>query len=183
MQPILLVPLALVLGFISGVLVNLLADYLPARRYHQRASADPFVSRSTIPPIPPFIPRRADGDGDGGRPWPIPLWSGVIAALAHAPVFEPMHRARHAITEIGLALVFAAITSMYGTDRSLPFLLFYAAVFVLIIIIDVEYRWILWETIWPPALGAIAEAAFWPRIALMMSLRGDIRFELWSGKW
>src|SRR5512140_3071242 len=116
--------LALVPGFLVGVIVNLLADYLPARRYHQRASADPFVSRETIPPVPPFLPHRADGSL-----WPVPLWSGLIAALAHVPVFE--RRARHVITEIGLAAAFAAIVAAYGSDHSLPFLLFYAAVFAL----------------------------------------------------
>ncbi len=57
---------------------------------------------------------------------------------------------------------------------NLPFLLFYAAVFALIIIVDVEYRWILFETIWPPALVALVEAAFWPRIGLEDSIRGGV---------
>jgi prepilin signal peptidase PulO-like enzyme (type II secretory pathway) len=160
---------ALILGFISGVIVNLLADYLPARRHHYLASADPFVSPSAVPPLPSFIPRRADG-----RPWSFPQWSGVIAALTGTPVFDPKRRPRRIITELGLAVAFAWITSMYAESRSLSFLLFYAAVFALIIIVDVEYRWILSETIWPPALVALAEAAFWPRINLEESLRGGL---------
>jgi prepilin signal peptidase PulO-like enzyme (type II secretory pathway) len=167
MQPIIL--LAFIAGLISGVVVNLLADYLPVRRHHYLASADPFVSRSAVPPLPVLIPHRADG-----RPWPIPLWSGLIATLARAPVFDSAHRVRRISTELGLAVAFAWITSVYGDHRSLPFLLFYAAVFALVIIIDVEYRWILSETIWPPALVAIAEAAFWPRVNLETSLRGGL---------
>jgi prepilin signal peptidase PulO-like enzyme (type II secretory pathway) len=167
MQPIVL--LALVFGFVGGVIVNLLADYLPARRYHYLASADPFVSRSAVPPLPVFIPRRADG-----RPWPLPLWSGLIATLTRAPVYDPARRVRRISTELGLAVVFGWIASVYGGHRSLPFLLFYAAVFALVAIVDTEYRWILPETIWPPALVAIAEAAFWPRVSLETSLRGGL---------
>src|SRR5689334_10535846 len=94
------VPIALIIGFLTGILVNLIADYLPARRHHQLASANPFVSKSVIPPVAPFIPHRPDG-----RVWPIYLWSGVIATLAGARVFE-QHRVRHIITEIALALGF-----------------------------------------------------------------------------
>jgi prepilin signal peptidase PulO-like enzyme (type II secretory pathway) len=161
--------IALILGFISGVVVNLLADYLPARRRHFRASRDPFVSRSAVPPLPSFIPRRADG-----RPWPFPLWSGVIAMLAGARVFDPLRHVRRISTELGLAVAFVLITLQYGNHRNLTFLLFYAAVFALIVIIDVEYRWILFETIWPPALVALTEAAFWPRVWLEDSIRGGI---------
>ncbi len=167
MQPI--IPLAFVFGFVGGVVVNLLADYLPARRHHHLANADPFVSRSAVPPLPEFIPRRTDG-----RPWPLPLWSGLIATLARVPVFDPLRRVRRISTELGLAVAFGWIASVYGDQRSLPFLLFYAAVFALVTIVDVEYRWILFETIWPPALVAIAEAAFWPRVNLETSLRGGL---------
>jgi leader peptidase (prepilin peptidase) / N-methyltransferase len=161
--------IALVAGFISGVVVNLLADYLPVRRHHILASRDPFVSRSAVPAAPPFIPRRTDG-----RPWPFPLWSGVVAALVGARVFDPRRQVRRIAVELGLAVVFALITLQYADYPSLPFLLFYAAVFALIIVIDIEYRWILFETIWPPALVALVEAAFWPRIPLEESIRGGL---------
>ncbi len=166
MPPVVLI--ALVAGFISGVLVNLLADYLPNRQHHFLAKASPFVSPSAVPPLPTFTPRRSDGQS-----WPIPYWSGVIAALTRKPVF-PMHPIRHIITEIGLALAFAGIAWLYPTSPNLPFLLFYAAVFAIVIIIDVEHRWIMWITIWPPALVALAEAAFWPRVSLEESLRGGL---------
>jgi leader peptidase (prepilin peptidase)/N-methyltransferase len=167
----LIVVLYAALGFVAGVIVNLLADYLPARRYHLLAKANPFGSQSIVPPIPPFLPRRADGSGSR---WPIPQWSGLVAALSGAAVFEPRRRMRHVLAEVGLALAFALIAAQYGTERSLPFLLFYAAVFALVIIIDVEYRWILFETIWPAALVALAEAAFMPRVSLDNAVQGGL---------
>jgi prepilin signal peptidase PulO-like enzyme (type II secretory pathway) len=160
------VPIALIAGFICGVLVNLLADYLPNRRHHFLAKASPFVSPSAVPPLPTFIPRK------DGRSWPVLYWSGVVAALARQPVFN--HPVRHIITEIGLALAFAGIAWLYPTSPNLPFLLFYAAVFAIVIIIDVEHRWIMWITIWPPALVALAEAIFLPRVSLEESLRGGL---------
>jgi leader peptidase (prepilin peptidase)/N-methyltransferase len=164
-----IVVLCAALGFVTGVIVNLLADYLPARRYHLLAKANPFGSHSAVPPIPPFLPHRADGSL-----WSIPLWSGVIAALTGTEVFEPRRRIRHILTEVGLALAFALIALQYGADRSLPFMLFYAAVFALVIVIDVEYRWILFETIWPAALVALAEATFMPRISLDNAIHGGL---------
>jgi prepilin signal peptidase PulO-like enzyme (type II secretory pathway) len=164
-----IVVLCAALGFVAGVIVNLLADYLPARRYHLLAKANPFGSQSIVPIIPPFLPRRPDGSR-----WPIPQWSGLVAALTGAAVFEPRRRMRHVLTEMGLALAFALIAAQYGTHRSLPFMLFYAAVFALVIIIDVEYRWILFETIWPAALVALAEAAFIPRVSLDNAIQGGL---------
>src|SRR5258707_1284997 len=72
-----------VVGFIVGIITNLIADYLPARRLHREASANPFTSRSSILPLRPFIPRRK-----GGRLWPVYLWSGTIATLTGTPVFS-----------------------------------------------------------------------------------------------
>ncbi len=159
---------ALLTGFVCGVLVNLLADYLPARRHYQLMRSDPFASRDLMKP-PLFGPRRTDG-----RLWPVTLWSGLIAELARQPVFDRRRRIRRLTVEIGMALLFAAITSFYADNRSLPFLLFYAAVFVLITATDIEHRWILPITIWPPALVALAESVLWPRVAFDLALRGGI---------
>lgn len=161
--------LAAIFGFIIGVLVNLLADYLPARRYHVLARADPFVSRNTIPPIPSFLPRRADG-----RLFPIPLWSGMIAAILRESVFSPPRRIRRIATEILMALAFAGITSLYANARSLPFLLFYAVIFALVAIIDIEWRWIMWEVILPGAAVVILETALEVRIPWDAMLRGGL---------
>jgi prepilin signal peptidase PulO-like enzyme (type II secretory pathway) len=165
----LVVLLAAIFGFIIGVLVNLLADYLPARRYHILARADPFVSRNTIPPIPSFFPRRADG-----RLWPVPFWSGMIAAISREPIFDPPRRIRRIATEIGMMLAFAAITAIYANVRSLPFLLFYAVIFALVAIIDIEWRWIMWEVILPGAAAVIVETALEVRIPWDAMLRGGL---------
>src|SRR5258707_1085584 len=128
-----MIVIALFLGFAAGILVNFLADYLPANRHYELASTNPFVSRDVIPPKPrfrPLVPRKY-------------AWSSTIAAIAKAPL--PDHPKRHIITELGLAAAFAWITWLYPTDSHLAFLLFYAAVFVIVAIIDIEQRWIMWE--------------------------------------
>jgi prepilin signal peptidase PulO-like enzyme (type II secretory pathway) len=160
--------LALLLGFFSGVLVNLLADFLPARRHFDLMRTDPFASRDLMLPAK-FAPRRSDG-----QLWPIYFWSGIIAELLHQPVFDSRRTVRRLLVEIAMPLLFAGLAWMYGTQRSLPFLLFYAAVFVLVIVIDVEHRWILPIVIWPAALVAVIEAAFQPRIALDVAIRGGL---------
>jgi prepilin signal peptidase PulO-like enzyme (type II secretory pathway) len=156
MQPLILI--ALIPGFLVGVLVNLLADYLPARRHYDLARRSPF---STVKPVKPsFLPRR-----------PVPLWSGLIAALLRAPVEHPLRRV---ITEIGLAAAFALITGSFATARFLPFYLFYAAVFALVTITDIEHRWILPEVTWLAALVALAESVIVGRLSLDNALQGGL---------
>ena len=155
-----------IVGFLSGILVNLLADYLPAKRHYDLARTNPFVSADVIPPKPRLIPSQ-----------PIYLWSGFVATVLKAPVFKPETRLRHVITEIGLSAAFVWITNQYANDYQMPhvpLLLFYAAVFTLITIIDMEHRWVLFDTIWPPALVAIAEAILLPRVSIYESLRGGL---------
>ncbi len=158
MQSLTPILIALVLGFLAGVMVNLLADYLPARRHYDLARRSPF---STVRPVKPtFIPRR-----------PPPQWSGVIAAILRAPVER---LPRRAFTEIGLAAAFALITAFFAEARFLPFYLFYAAVFALVIITDIEYRWILPEVTWSAALVALAESVIAQRLSLGETLRGGL---------
>jgi prepilin signal peptidase PulO-like enzyme (type II secretory pathway) len=166
-----IVVLAIVAGFCVGVAVNLLADYLSASRHYNLARSNPFVSKDVIPPAPKFFPQNSDG-----QRLPIYLWSGVVAALLRQGVFKDGTRGRHVITEIGLALAYAWISNQYQDQiqTHLGFLLFYAAVFALIVVIDTEHRWILFETIWPPALVAIFESIFFPRVSLPDSLRGGL---------
>src|SRR5258708_36820413 len=108
----------LILACLWGILVTLLADSRLARRAHFLARTTPFVSPSAVPPPPNFLPRRSDG-----RVWPVFLWSGLIARLAGVPVFGPEHRTRRLVTEVGMALVFAAIALQFGNNRSFVFLL------------------------------------------------------------
>jgi prepilin signal peptidase PulO-like enzyme (type II secretory pathway) len=162
MPPLILI--ALISGYLAGVLVNLLADYLPARRHYDLARRSPF---STLKPArPTFIPR-----GEDGHPRPVYLWSGLIAVLLRAPTVHPFRRV---IAEIGLTAAFALIAGRFATARFLPFYLFYAAVFALVIITDIEYRWILPEVTWLAALVALAESLIARRLSLGETLQGGL---------
>ena len=167
------IPLAVLFGFLVGVVVNLIADYLPAQRHYHLARTSPFASRSAVPRKPTFLPHRAEGENNE-RLWPVPLWSGVIAALAGAPVYEPHQRTRHIVIEIGMALVFGWIVWTFAETPSWPFLLFYAAVLILIAIIDVEYRWVFSEIVVLAGLVALFEAAYSPRVRLDEAISGGV---------
>lgn len=153
--------IAAVGGFIVGVIVNLIADYSPARRMHLLAKASPFVSESAIPPMPPLVPHA-----------PFFAWSGWGARLTRTGNFDTPRWRRRLLTELAMALIYPLIVSAYGSWPNLPFFLFYAPVLVLIVIIDIEYRWILWETIWPTVIIAILEALLVPRWPLVSVVRG-----------
>src|SRR5215470_16673837 len=159
---------ALIIGFISGILVNLIADYLPARRHYHLAKTNPFGSESVIPPKPTIFPRREDGSI-----WPSYLWSGVIAALVGKPVFK-QYRTRHIVTEIVLALGFALIVWIFADVHNMVFLPFYGSVFVLIAIIDIEHRWVFLEIIIPAAIVAYLEPYYGFRVWNEDSWRGGI---------
>jgi len=164
--------LTTILGFIVGILVNLIADYLPARRHHELASTNPFVSPSGIPPMPTFLPRRADAQDR--RLWPLWAWSGVLSWLTNTPTFAERHPMRHVLTELGLAAAFGWIGGTFADIPQLPYLLFDAAIFALIVIIDVEHRWVMLEIIVPAALVTIFEAGVWPGNALELTLKGGL---------
>jgi len=166
-------PLIVMCGFIVGVVINLIADYLPAQRHYHLASTSPFVSRSAVPPQPAFFPRHTDAHGQK-HVWAVPLWSAVIAALMHVPVYEPQKRARHILTELGLASAVTWIFYTFSDVPNWPILMFYAAVLTLVVIIDVEYRWVFSEIILVAGLVAIFEAIFIPRVDLGESLRGGV---------
>jgi prepilin signal peptidase PulO-like enzyme (type II secretory pathway) len=156
MLPLILI--APISGFLVGVLVNLLADYLPARRHYDLARRSPF---STVKPVKPsFIPRR-----------PVPLWSGLIAVALRAPAAHPFRRV---ITEIGLAAAFALIAGWFAHMHFLPFYLFYAAVLALVTITDIEHRWILPEVTWLAACVGLAESVMTRRLSLDNALQGGL---------
>src|SRR5258708_6439615 len=147
-------PLAALLGFLVGITINVAADYLTATRYYHEARSNPFVSASGLPPRANLLPHRPDG-----RLWPIPLWSATFAALLRVPVYRE-YKFRHVFIEIGMAISFAVIALRF-IDNPLTWpLFFYPSFFVLIVVIDVERRWVFLETIIPPAIVALIEA-FW----------------------
>ncbi|MHB8628529.1 MAG: prepilin peptidase [Aggregatilineales bacterium] len=159
--------LAALFGFIVGVYVNLFADYRPAQRLYRLARASPFVSESGLPPIPRPLPRFPDG-----RVAPVYLWSGVIAWFAGRNYFDNPRWIRRIAVEIGLAVAYGWIVSFYGASPYLPFFLFCAPFLVLISVIDIEYRWILAETLWPLAIVVVLDSAF--NGTLTPTLRGGL---------
>jgi len=73
-----------------------------------------------------------------------------------------------------LAAAFGWIGGTFADIPQLPYLLFDAAIFALIVIIDVEHRWVMLEIIVPAALVTIFEAGVWPGNALELTLKGGL---------
>ncbi len=73
-----------------------------------------------------------------------------------------------------MAIIYVWLVGTYGGSPSLPFYLFYAPALILIVVIDVERRWILLETLWPIALAALLDSALTGRLALDNALRGGL---------
>jgi len=169
----LLILLALMGGFGVGVLVNLLADYLPAQRLYREARASPFVSKSALPAIPHFLPHYANTPD---RPAPIYTWSGLVARLSgKGTQFSLPRWTRRIAVEVGLALAYTWLVATYGdSPLILSFFLFYAPALILIAVIDIEHRWILVETLWPIAVVALIDAGFSGRLSLVSALRGAL---------
>lgn len=139
-------PIVLILGWLAGIVVNLLADDLPERRAVR------------------FPPRYPD---DTPRP-PI-AWSGVLAFVSgrRASPGGAKLPVRHFITEIATIALFVlawivALNDAQMTTAQLAFWLAYMAIFALITVIDVEHRLILFVVIIPSALVALADAILTP---------------------
>lgn len=170
------------IGYFVGVLINLLADYLPARRHYFIAKSSPF---STVKPtLPKFLPHREDG-----ALYPLPIYSGVIAALRQANVFDAPRRTRRSIVEVGLALGYGLVTLAYMDNEffggwHIPFLLFYGAALTLITVIDMEHRFVMIETILVPAVVALIEMWIYPRFSIQAGLQaGWYAFLIMFGLW
>lgn len=128
------------IGWALGVVVNLLADYLPMRRHYEIARTSPF---STVTPIPPhFVPRRVDG-----RRAPLWAWSGLIAALTRTPISSPPRTTRRVVVELLLIIASPLIVANMPRVDYVWFQLGSAAVLVLISVVDIEHRWIFDEVI------------------------------------
>ena len=169
MSSYLTILLGLIAGFLVGIAVNLLADYLPAARLYRLAKTSPFVSDSARPPQPKPLPRLKDG-----HIAPPYLWSGLVARLLGRHYFDPVRWRRRITVEIGLAVAFAWISSFYGTQPGLPFLVFYAAALTLIAVIDIEYLWIIPMTLWPVIAVAAVDSQLTGRVPLESVVRGGL---------
>jgi prepilin signal peptidase PulO-like enzyme (type II secretory pathway) len=161
--------ISLILGFVAGVIVNLIADYLPWRRHYGLTMTSPFASRDIVSVKPSLLPHL-----DNGHLAPPYLWSGLVSALLRKQIGKSQYRNRRIFTEIGLAVAFALIAWRFSDRASLPFLLFYAAAFLLIAIIDIEHRWVFLLTIIPTAVIALVQTTYFPPIYQDDSIKGGM---------
>lgn len=141
---ILIFLMAVVTGFLAGVIINTLADSMPRSR------------TSPMPFYPPSGPSR-----------PPIAWSGTIAFLTGHHTLEDGEQQlklpwRHPIVEISMAAIFGFLVLNWpGHERTLVWMV-YLAILMLITIIDIEHYLILFPVIIPGCLLAIAIAFVFP---------------------
>jgi prepilin signal peptidase PulO-like enzyme (type II secretory pathway) len=149
-----------ILGLVSGVAVNALADCLP---YHPQQR--PFRYANDVPR-------------------PLIAWSGILAVLTNQrkpagfPQTPPLAW-RYALTELGVIglflLAYSARDTMPGAAANpFPLTLFYMALFALITVIDIEHRLIQFAVMVPAIAVALVDAAVFPPPDLAEALRGAL---------
>jgi leader peptidase (prepilin peptidase)/N-methyltransferase len=121
------------LGLVVGALINLCADQLPRWRRLRR---------------PPFCPYCDE-------PRPAWAWIGTLAYLRFKPECQNCAAPiswRHPLVELGTAGLFAFLWYRYGQGDQTAFLVpytVYSAIFVLVLIIDLEHKLILNVVMYP----------------------------------
>lgn len=126
--------IAALLGFLASVTVNLLADYLPMRRYLLEARRNPFTNQAALPPMPSFFPQA-----------PIWLWSGLISLLLGRKTFDPPRTVRRLIVEIWLPILYAYCAA--NLNWNLFFFLAHGTILTFIVVTDIEWRQIFLESV------------------------------------
>ncbi|MFZ4825931.1 MAG: prepilin peptidase [Phototrophicaceae bacterium] len=137
--------LLIVIGFVVGVFINWLADELPLYR---------------LPKRPSFI---------NGEPRPLIQISGLVATLINRhQIMKPL---RYVLVELGTPLLFIGIWYRIGwiqahssnLEVNLPqsiLWMIYLALFILVMVIDIEHRLILYSVMIPMSLLAIGDAVW-----------------------
>jgi leader peptidase (prepilin peptidase)/N-methyltransferase len=146
------------LGLVTGAFLNLCADQLPRWRRLRRGL---FCANCEHP-----------------RPW----WtaSGVVAYLSPGAICQHCGTRlswRHPLIETATAVLFALLWLRYATSPLLLPYLLYTAIFMLVLVIDLEHRLILNIVMYPAWLLALAASFFHPspyfyRLALIGGLFG-----------
>jgi prepilin signal peptidase PulO-like enzyme (type II secretory pathway) len=166
---------AILIGWLAGIVVNVLADDLPLRR---AVRSPRYVSDAKKRAI--HIPVLNDAGEDVTHEFvtqddekrPLIAWSGILAFLFNkrlSPSGETKLNWRYPITELfTIFLMWVAMYGMYlmNTDPKIRdvdfiqalFLLLYMAIFSLIVVIDVEHKLILFVVIIPSSLIALADS-------------------------
>jgi leader peptidase (prepilin peptidase)/N-methyltransferase len=140
------------LGLLVGGLVNRLGSDLPARRGLTRPHC-PYCGRD--------------------RPWwqwlALPSY---LIGRAKCPYCGALISLRHALVEIGLAVVYGYLWIVLGPSISLAFYLIYSAIFALILVTDIERRLILNVVTLPSIFLAIVASFLMPGITWWSALVG-----------
>jgi leader peptidase (prepilin peptidase)/N-methyltransferase len=138
-------------GWLAGVVVNTLADYLPGVRFVAVAETD-----SPAAPLWPHYPDRTR------RPWSA--WSGLAAFLGGGRMSAGGARLawRHPIVEALLAVAYGLVFLYHGWNAQTAFYMVFLAIMALIVIIDLEHRLVLFAVILPACALAVLEAASLP---------------------
>ncbi len=152
--------LAAGLGWIAGIVVNLLADDLPRRT----AGSPERFSRHLRLPACPYC----------GQPYDRLLWSGLLAFLVRGgrcPHCSGPMRLRRAVVELALAVGFAYLWSRNPTLGPFAASALVLFSFLLIAVIDIEHRLILHIVSVPSAaamflVGGLATDHGWGRTLL-----------------
>ncbi len=149
---ILIVLLAIIAGFLMGVVVNALADAMP---YYRRPRMPRYLPPTDMEELPDDLPRR---------PWMA--WSGVVAFLAGYRFWPEDHRFRvkwrHPIVEIFLAVFFAYIVLNWPDHERTVVWMSYLGILMLITVIDIEHYLILIPVIVPACVYALVVAVIFP---------------------
>jgi leader peptidase (prepilin peptidase)/N-methyltransferase len=134
-------------GILAGGVINALADDLP----HHRS---------------PKLPRYPDGTLR-----PVTAWLGITAFLLGQRMSANGAKLswRHPLTEIGTAALMVLTLWVTRADPNVTplqrvFYFLYMAIFVLIIVVDVEHRLILFAVIIPSCIIALLDAILTPEM-------------------
>jgi leader peptidase (prepilin peptidase)/N-methyltransferase len=139
--------LYVLLGLLVGAFLNLCADQLPRwRRIHR----------------PPFCPYCQE-------PRPSWSWISILAYLKLKPTCPYCGAPipwRNPLVELGTAVLFGFLWYQYGQTGEIAFLIpytVYSAVFVLVLVIDLEHKLILNVVIYPAWVLALLGSLFHPQ--------------------
>jgi prepilin signal peptidase PulO-like enzyme (type II secretory pathway) len=141
------------IGLLVGGLLNVLADDLPAR----------------VRPKRPHCPHCNHTYGLTG--W---LAVGRLLQGGKCPNCGQPARRRAVWLEIGMALVFAALPALIEPGMDLVIYAVYAAVLILIIVIDIEHRLILHVVTFPTTLFALAASLFLSDNSIIAAVLGAV---------
>lgn len=143
--------LALIIGFLAGIVVNALADSMP------------YFRRPHLPIYPPILQPENELAMPSRRP--VIAWSGLVAFLTGNqidPETGAKLRLRHPIVEVFMAGFFAFMVANWPDHKRIWVWMIYLTILMLITVIDIEHYLILFPVIIPALLIALVIAFVYP---------------------